>query len=86
MLLVYVVLVNLVTFCLFGLDKWKARHNQWRIPEDILLGLAIIGGSVGAWAGMSFFNHKTRHLKFRMGLPIIIIVQIVFIYVFCAEV
>ena len=74
---VYLVLINVVTFITFGVDKSRARKHAWRIPEKTLFFLAIIGGSVGAIAGMYFFRHKTRHWYFVIGMPLILILQIV---------
>ena len=58
------------------MDKQKAKHHAWRIPEATLLGIAAIGGSIGAILGMRLFRHKTRHLKFALGLPLILAAQI----------
>lgn len=74
--LIYLLAVNLITFFIYGLDKWKARHSRWRIPEATLLGLAVAGGSVGAWLGMRMFHHKTLHNKFRFGIPAIMVIQL----------
>lgn len=71
----YLVLVNAAAFALMLADKQKARKGAWRIPEATLLGMALIGGSVGAIAGMYAFRHKTRHMKFTVGLPLILAVQ-----------
>lgn len=68
--------VNVLTFLVYGLDKYKARHGRWRTPEATLLGLAVLGGSVGAWLGMRVWRHKTRHKKFRYGVPAILLLQI----------
>jgi uncharacterized membrane protein YsdA (DUF1294 family) len=73
---VYLVLINVVTFITFGVDKSRARKHAWRIPEKRLFFLAIIGGSVGAIAGMYFFRHKTRHWYFVIGMPLILILQL----------
>ena len=72
----YFVIVNLVTFIIYGLDKWKAKKSKWRFSEAMLLKLAIIGGSIGAWLGMKTWHHKTMHKKFKYGIPIIIILQV----------
>ncbi len=72
----YLIAITLVTFCVYGLDKWKAQHGRWRVSEATLLLLAAIGGSVGAWAGMKLWHHKTLHKKFKYGIPAIIIIQI----------
>lgn len=74
--LVYLAVVSVVTFLVYGVDKWRAKKAQWRISETTLLGLAVIGGSIGAWFGMKVFHHKTLHKKFRYGVPLILIAQI----------
>ncbi len=79
MILVYLLFINVVTFIAFGVDKRKAKHNKWRIAEKTLLELAAIGGSVGALLAMRMFHHKTKHKKFYIGVPVIILLQIVFV-------
>lgn len=74
--LLYFAIVNVVTFVLYGIDKFKAQHARWRIPESVLIGLAVIGGSIGAWLGMMIWRHKTQHKKFKYGIPLILIIQI----------
>ena len=76
-LLVYLLLVNAAGFLLMLVDKIKAKKNLWRIPEVTLMGVAAIGGSIGAIAGMNLFRHKTKHAKFYIGLPVILALQIV---------
>lgn len=76
-LIIYLVAINVVTMIVYGVDKFKAKHDRWRIPESVLITLALIGGSVGALAGMFLFRHKTKHLKFTLGVPLILICQIV---------
>ena len=73
---IYLVVINLLTFAVYGIDKRRARRGQWRVPERTLFLLAILGGSVGALAGMYGFRHKTRHWYFRFGIPAILLVQI----------
>lgn len=68
-LLVYLILVNVVSFFMYGIDKRKAIKDQWRIPEKTLLMAALLGGSLGAFTGMQVFRHKTKHLKFLLGVP-----------------
>lgn len=72
----YLLAVNIATFFLYGIDKYKARKGRWRISEATLLLMAVIGGSIGAWAGMRLWHHKTMHKKFKYGIPIIIILQV----------
>lgn len=76
-ILLYLLGINIVAFVAFGVDKYKAQHNQWRIPESTLLTLAAVGGSIGAYAGMKVWHHKTLHNKFRYGIPAIFIIQII---------
>ena len=73
----YLVIVNILAFILYGLDKQKAVRKQWRISEAQLLGIAVIGGSIGAILGMQFFHHKTRKWKFRLGVPLILAAQLI---------
>ena len=75
-LLFYLTTINVATFFLFGIDKWKAKRSQWRIAEATLLGLAVMCGSLGAWSGMRIWHHKTRHKKFKYGIPFILLIQI----------
>ncbi len=75
-LLIYLALINIVAFFLYGIDKWKARHDKWRITEARLIWIAIFGGSIGALLGMKTWHHKTQHAKFKYGLPAILILQI----------
>ena len=77
----YLLIMNLVTFFVFGLDKWKAKRKQTResvrrIPEKTLFLLSIFGGSVGALLGMRIWHHKTLHKSFRLGIPLILILQL----------
>ena len=75
-LLYYLIAINVVTFFLYGIDKWKAKRAKWRIPEATLLMLAVMGGSIGAWLGMKVWHHKTLHKKFKYGLPLILMAQV----------
>ena len=75
-ILYYLLAVNIATFLLYGIDKYKAKKNQWRISEATLLMMAAIGGSIGTWTGMRIWHHKTMHKKFKYGIPVIIIMQI----------
>ena len=77
--LVYLAVINVATFFTYGIDKRKAKKSKWRIREAALLGLAVLGGSVGAWSGMKIWHHKTLHKKFRYGVPAIIILQLALI-------
>ena len=79
--LIYIIGMNLLGFALFGLDKRKARRGEWRIPERRLFLAAVLGGSLGAWIGMYVFRHKTKHWKFRVGIPGILLIQCLLVYV-----
>ena len=72
----YLLAINIATFFLYGIDKYKARKGRWRISEATLLMMAVIGGSIGAWSGMRLWHHKTMHKKFKYGIPVIIIFQV----------
>lgn len=76
LLLAYLVIINAVGFLFMLIDKRKAQKNLWRIPERILLGIAICGGSIGTFLGMNTFRHKTKKLKFSLGLPVILALQV----------
>ena len=95
-LLYYLIVINIVTFLVYGIDKWrstsgrllptgrkKAKQGSWRISEATLLILAVIGGSIGALLGMKLWHHKTMHKKFKYGLPLILLAQIALIYFIC---
>lgn len=69
--------LNLLTFIIYGIDKFKAKKAKWRIPESTLLLLAVIGGSIGAWLGLQVWRHKTQHKKFYIGIPMILTLQVI---------
>lgn len=75
--IIYLCVINIITFLAFGQDKWKAKNDEWRTSEKTLLGFACIGGSIGAWIGMHVFHHKTRKNEFRYGIPAIFAVQVI---------
>jgi len=77
MLIVYLLIVNAIGFILMLVDKIKAKKNLWRIPEATLFLVAVIGGSIGSILGMYTFRHKTKHIKFIVGMPLILAVQVV---------
>lgn len=79
-LIIYIVVINLIAFLAMYLDKRKARYGKWRIPEQTLFVLALIGGSIGAIAGMYTFRHKTKKLRFSIGFPVILVMQIILIF------
>ena len=73
----WLVLINAAGLASMAMDKYKARHHRWRIPEKTLFLIAILGGSAGSLAGMFLFRHKTRHRSFLIGMPVILIVQLI---------
>ncbi len=75
-LVVYLLAVNLLLFGLMGVDKYKAKHDRWRVRESTLFVCAVIGGSVGGILGMRMFHHKTLHTAFRLGFPAVLAVQL----------
>jgi uncharacterized membrane protein YsdA (DUF1294 family) len=76
MVIIYLLIANLVGFSLMGIDKSKAKRHAWRIPEKALFLASLLGGSVGTWAGMYVFRHKTKHWYFVVGMPLILAAQI----------
>ena len=78
-IILYLLAINIAAFIAFGIDKYKAKRDKWRIPESTLLTMAVLGGSIGALAGMKIWRHKTLHNKFRIGIPIILALQIIVI-------
>lgn len=80
-IIIILIIINVLTFFTYGIDKWKAKHGKWRISELTLLMLAIFGGSIGALAGIKVWHHKTMHLKFKYGVPAIFIIEVaLFVY------
>ena len=75
-LLLYLLIINAAGFLLMLVDKYKAKRKLWRIPEATLMGVAALGGSVGSLIGMYTVRHKTRHPKFYIGIPVILVLQI----------
>lgn len=83
---IYLILINAVGFLLMLSDKHKAIKKQWRIPERVLLTVALLGGSLGSILGMHLFRHKTKHLKFTLGLPAIFALQAILIIFVCSKI
>ncbi len=81
-IVIYLAAVNIITFIMFGADKARAVKGRWRISEASLILAALLGGSIGALAGMRVFHHKTRHRKFTVGIPVILVLQIVFMVLY----
>ena len=83
-MIIYLITINAIAFILMLADKHKARKNKWRIPEATLMGTAALGGSIGVLAGMYTVRHKTKHLKFTLGVPLILAAQVMLaLYLFC---
>lgn len=78
----YAIIANIVGLSVMGIDKHRAIRHKWRIPEKTLFLVSILGGSIGTWAGMYLFRHKTKHWYFVIGMPFILIVQMVLYYYF----
>lgn len=76
-LFIYLTIINLIGFIVMLIDKSRAIHKEWRISEKTLLMISVFGGSIGIFAGMHVFRHKTKHLKFTIGVPLIFIIQII---------
>jgi len=76
-ILLYFLVINVIGFLAMGIDKFKAKRDLWRIPEGTLMSLCLLGGGIGTIAGMYTFRHKTKKLKFTIGMPTILIAEIV---------
>ena len=72
---IYLVVMNVLGVAVMWSDKRRARLHRWRIPEKVLFGVSLLGGSAGTWAGMYLFRHKTKHLYFVVGMPLILVCQ-----------
>ena len=79
---IYLTAVNIVGFAAMGIDKSKAKRGAWRISEKMLFLFSIIGGSLGTWAGMYMFRHKTKHWYFMIFMPMIFVMHIVLVMIF----
>ncbi len=79
LVLIYFIVINIVGFASMGIDKWKAKHREWRIPEMTLFAIAVFGGSLGSTIGMHVFRHKTKHWYFLYGFPLILALQLILI-------
>lgn len=75
-LIYYLIIINLAGFAAMGLDKRRAKRREWRIPEQTLMLLAAAGGSIGSLLGMNLFHHKTKHVKFTIGIPALLLLQL----------
>lgn len=84
--IIYYTVINLVAFTAYGIDKRKARKGKWRIPERILIFLAFLGGDIGALSGMKLFHHKTKKMKFRVLVPMFLVVHLILIGLFICKI
>lgn len=84
-LLVYLLLVNALGFLLMLIDKEKAKKNRWRIPESTLFAVSILGGSLGSLAGMRLFRHKTKKLRFSLGIPILVTIHAIVLVLYLCK-
>lgn len=82
----YLISINSIAFVVYSIDKWKAKHKKWRIPEAFLLCLAMLGGALGAYIGMQLFHHKTKHKKFTILVPLLLLVWLAGLVYFFAEI
>ena len=80
--LVYLALLSLVTLIVYGVDKARAKRGLWRISERALLTLSLAGGAVGGLAAMQLFRHKTKHLKFTIGVPLLLVLHVIILLYF----
>lgn len=78
-ILIYLIFMNLAGLVLMWSDKKRAQKHEWRIPEKTFFVVSLIGGSIGTWAGMYLFHHKTKHWYFVVGMPLILLVQIIIV-------
>ena len=72
--------MGVIAFSAYGIDKYRAKHDMWRIPEKTLLLLALLGGAIGAYLGMKTFHHKTQHTKFRIIIPLLALIQLLAVF------
>lgn len=77
----YALLVNILAYAMYALDKKYAKRRQWRIPEATLLSIVLFGGSIGAFLAMKLLRHKTKHKKFTITVPLVLILQVVIVAV-----
>ena len=78
-LILYAVM-GVIAFCSYGIDKYRAKHDIWRISEKTLLLLALLGGAIGAYLGMKTFHHKTQHKKFTIIVPLLALIQLAAVF------
>ena len=76
-IIIYLLIINLISFLSMGIDKWKAKRGAWRIPEQTLISMVLLGGGIGGILGMYVFRHKTKKPRFYIGFPVILVLEIV---------
>lgn len=76
---IYLVIINIIGFLAMGIDKWKAKNNSWRIPENTLFSLTVLGGGICTIAGIYIFRHKTKKATFTLGMPAILFLEIILV-------
>ena len=81
-IVIYLVVINVFGFLMMGIDKWKAKNNGWRIPENTLFSITVLGGGIGTIVGMYTFRHKTKKPKFTVGMPAVLILEIILVIYF----
>lgn len=81
-IIIYIIAINSLTFLVYAIDKWKAVHGKWRIRTSTLVGAALLGGTIGGLLAMYLFRHKTKQRLFVIGLPVMLVVQVIFIVIF----
>lgn len=74
-------MINIITFIIYGIDKWKAMNEKWRISEKALLGFALCGGAMGAFIGMQVFRHKTKKMLFKIMIPILLVLNFFILFI-----
>lgn len=79
---IFLITINLISFLAMWIDKYKAKKGKWRIQEKTLIILSLVGGSIGSLCGMYIFRHKTKKMRFSIGIPAILIFQILLIIVY----
>lgn len=85
-ILIYLLVINIIGFLAMGIDKHKAKKGSWRTPEATLMTLCLLGGGIGTISGMYTFRHKTKKLKFTVGMPTILVSEIaLFVYFFLMQ-
>lgn len=84
-IIIYILVINVIAFLAMGIDKWKAKRGAWRIPEQTLLSLVLLGGGIGGIAGMYVFKHKTKKPRFFIGFPVILIAEIAAAIYICVK-